>query len=203
MPDIPSTPSFENVCGMSQTQFAKLTKQQLSLALRDAIDVVEQQEILRPTNFSPQMLKATVTETVAEIRKELLLETRRLIEDLQRNLEPKIEGMMTQLLSSLRMDMIFNLMDEIQRRESKQSNVVIFGLHRKQDFPADQSQVMELLSTIGADENIAQIKRCFRGGTRSSRSRLFKVIFDSQEARQSVLQAAFRLSRLRDDYNYR
>lgn len=208
MPETPTNPSFDFVCNMSQTQFSKLSKQQLSSALRDAVESAAKHSARvsvgdsASVGFSPQLLKATVAEAVAEIRTELQLEAKRMVADLEDKFMRQLEDV-NQSLIHFRMNLTSVIMDEIENRESRRNNVVIFGLHEEEDATEDHNQITELLSTLDVDENATVTKRSFRMGKKGLRPRPVKVIFDSPDKCNLVLRAASRLSKLSPDNNFR
>lgn len=197
MPDTPTSPSFSDVRQMSNAQFSKLTKHQLSLALKEAVDFAEKRVDSETPSISPQMLKSVVTEAVCEIRDDLMRETRRLISELHNSFQVQMRNEIQNLKEEIKSELI----EEFHKREAKKNNVIIFGLPENQsDSAKDHEQVTDLLSTLGCATNF---KRCFRIGVQGSRPRPTKIIFDKFEERQTVVKSASSLSRLDRDHAFR
>lgn len=200
MPETPTALSFSDVRGMNLAQFNKLTKQQLSAALKDAVEAAEIRDE-QPLNiaFSPQMLKSVVAEAVAEIKQDLLRETQRLISAVEEKVQSQLEGVI-QKMSRMREEMKAELLEENRRRESRKDNVIIFGLLDGDKDPRDH--VTELFSTMQADVNESCIKTCFRLGVKGPRPRPVKVVLNSQEVRRTIFKSAPALSRLDRDHAF-
>ena len=198
---------FERVRRMSATQIEKLSKKQLLMVLRDAVNEAENNSTYSPTNLKAVVADAVAC-AVADIRNELLSESKKLIAEVETKFERNLSILSDNIQHSLKED----ILNELENRDARQNNIVIFGLPEP-TLPAagsssssdegDKDNVLSMFSEIGIDD--VNISRCFRLGQKNSqpRPRPLKVILKSREVKELVLSAAPKLSRLSDSHRFR
>lgn len=201
--DANSDLTFANVRRMSESQFNKLSKNQLKSILKDAFAEADRSQAT--SSVDAASLKNLITEAVSDIRRELLLESERMVSEVTDRFERRIDDLSNRisLLEASRADAI----NELEQRNSRRKNVVLFGLPEghpsaPNDHNMDRQSFSDILSTLNIRDEIA-VERCFRLGTKGSRHRPLKVILKSQESRELLLKCASRLGRLAEQHKFR
>ena len=194
---------FDGVRRMSASALNKLTKHQLLHVLRDAIDKADDCQSGQSA-INADVIKSAVTDAVNEIKVELMSESKRMIENVERRLEREINMITT----SLENDVETRIIDELELRESKRNNVVIFGVPESMNSDIDRSrehdnnQLNDLLSTLNLDHQV-EMTRSFRLGKKGTRARPIKVILNSPTSKSLLFKSAPRLSKLSDNHQFK
>lgn len=197
--------SLDNVRRMSDADMKRLNKNQLMNVLKEAI-----QQIKKPAvqSLDVQVVKAAVAEAIAEIKIELLSESKKLIDKVEEKFEDRFASL-EESITNTRCDII----DEIMLRESKKNNVIVFGLPETDQSYSDRDRsqttlknaVDELVSEVGMEDEV-KIKRVFRLGTvrpNSTRPRPVKIVLESEHQKSSLVRASYQLRKLPPDHRYR
>ena len=107
---------------MSDGQINKLSKGQLKLLLKEAITEAE----VRPA-VDETRLKTLISDAVSDIKRDLLLESQRLISEVKKNLERKMDCLSNRVAQT-EGSLLTDTVDELEERQCRKKNIVIFGL---------------------------------------------------------------------------
>lgn len=110
-----SSCSFQNIRRLSASQIQKLSKPQLTQALKEAIQIVKDFDTTRDT-ITAATLKTMLSEAVAEIRQELFAEQEKRFSCFEEKVDNKIRKLSQEL--SLTQEMVeTNVMSELEERK--------------------------------------------------------------------------------------
>ena len=204
MSDCEDSFSFSNVRRLSSGEFKKLSKKQLIIALKDAVDhadFLENSQCPPLRSTDQQMLRSIVNEAVSEIRKELLTESKRLISEMELNVYDKLQHVSGNI-SDIQEHMENRIISEMESREMRKNNAMFFGVCESKSDARDKTVITDILSAAGVSPDI-KVKRCFRVGANGVKNRPIKVIFHSLDDKMSVLKNAANLRHLHRDNIHR
>ena len=200
--DMPETPAdvtltFDEARRLSLSQVSKLSKRELTEALKDAIDSAERKE-----SFTSQSIKTMICEAVQELKKELAAEQMKFLTSLEERLNLQLREL--QLTKEvMRNEIESEIMTELNDRQNRRNNLLVFGVPESEGSDdedpnslRDDDQIESIFTNLGATAEKLRPMKFFRLGRRSGRPRPIKLLFSSFEEKQSVLRAAPLLSRL-------
>jgi len=191
---------FNDVRKMSQAQINKLTKNQLSLALKNAIsDSASVKD--QPCNITTESLKSMISDAVFSLRQELLNEQQRLFASLEQKIEKRI-GEIQDKVNSLQFsfdnncDKMISVLDaEFEDRLSRRSNVIFYGVEEADASASadsrkahDHKALDELLTTmeLSIDSSSFKIRRF--GVPSPNKTRLMHVQCTDMATRDIILK---------------
>ena len=193
---------FSDVRKMSDGQINKFSKIQLKLLLKEAITEAD----VKPT-FDETRLKTLISDAVSDIKRDLLLESQRLITEVKKNFERKIDCLSNRIAQT-EGSLLTDTVEELEERQSRKKNIVIFGLPeascaKERSDSIDKQRFSELMTALNLDEEIHSADRCFRLGSRGSQQRPLKVILRSADLRDSILKSASKLGKLPKGHKFK
>lgn len=198
--------SFHTVRRMSATQLAKLTKDQLVSALREAVKTPKDESEASPR---PPGSPVSATITIEAIDKLLIqrldpvIQTISVLTEEMRELKSKVQELEQKARETAFSDddMIRNISNEVEQRISRAKNVVISGLdllsegaveERKKD---DANKCVDLLENLGvSDYEVVATHRI--GKSITGKPQLLKVILSSVKSKHEIIHKAKQLKSL-------
>lgn len=205
---VKSPMSLQNVRRMSATQMAKLTKDQLVSALREAVKVpTTEAEVSNTPSSTPTSVSAITIEAIDKLLKQRLepvTQTISMLTEEMRELKVRVQELERkshQTVSS-GVDLIPDIANEVEQRIIRAKNVVISGLNilsegsveeRKKD---DKNKCEELLRNIDiSDFEIVATHRI--GKPLAGKPQLIKVIMGSVDSKHEIMRKAKQLRNYR------
>lgn len=192
--------SFQDVKNMSSSQFAKLSKHQLSIALKDAMQATIVKDVPEPKDCYETNLKSLISEAIFEVRRDLLSEQQRLFGLLERRLEERVQKLADQLsvitkeVESQRTTSCSQIENEIYERCQRRSNLIFHGVQEPSSKDKGDQIEHDLyeLSAIFKHMNVevpVQHLKCKRLGSSSeSRARLLRVECPNSTMKENILE---------------
>ena len=198
--DLNGSFSFTSIQRMSSSQIGKLNKEQLTIALKDAVK-----------SYDSQTAQAKVNDAVTKVDIERILEQKlndhfknlemKLVEvlDQQKSLQRTCESLQSQI-DDLNIDnqatlthVSDGIMEELENRLSRRNNLIFAGIAESTDGSVndrkqhDESKILEILAAVNCEAvSLTSYNRI--GRPRDSAPRLIKVTFGNFQEKLSVLR---------------
>jgi hypothetical protein len=189
---------YEDVRQMNPNQLIKLSKQQLTTALKNAISYNDDRDAAAE-KLSPNVLKTMITDVVSQVRHELLLEQQSLISKLQEKIDAQFAKLQSDI-SSFKMELSHNnqtlyseIEAEFEDRMNRRRGLIFIGVDEstEDDVPSrkahDEQKLDDLLSVM----KIPDHSSCFRirriGKPIPKKSRLLHVECKDEFIKNQIL----------------
>jgi hypothetical protein len=189
---------FNDVRKMNNSQINKLTKQQLTLALKNAIS---SSDSICDDRITASTLKSMMTDAVFQLRQELLSEQQRLLSTFQQKIDAELKSI-TDKLTALRYELqesqaevLKNLDAEFEERLSRRSNLVFFGVEEadetadgesRRDHDRNMLNILLRHMNISDDSSSFKIRRI--GRPSPNKTRLLHIECKDINTRNKVLK---------------
>lgn len=188
---------FTDVCKMNATQIGKLTKSQLAVALKNAIESSSGSD----GSITTDSLKNMLSDAVFQVRKELLSEQQRLFSSLEHKMGEKI-CKLTEQISTMRrnfeaeQEKLVSIVDsELEERLGRRCNLVLHGVEEADstaDADSRKAHDRDALASVLRSMNIPDDPSTFRirriGVPSSSKCRLLHVMCRDVSTRNAILR---------------
>lgn len=197
--------TFQSICNMSNTQLTKLSKDQLTSALRDAIDNYNcgvEKTSRRSSLSSSPLTKDVFESSLGKKLQEFLLPIENRLVALLENqsmLQKKCE-LLQKEIDDLKQDRELssaNVITELEQRQNRKMNVIISGIEEKSEGSVDerkstdQETAGELLRALNVDPcQLKSITRIGRPNVKVGKPRLLRITVQSLEAKLTLLKNA-------------
>lgn len=141
------------------------------------------------------------------MKQELLDQQSKELCELESRLKTDIQ-LMNDKYKNLRDDIESELLTEMNDRDKRKNNLVLFGVLEaevKATDPEgdDNAKIQKIFRCLGEDDAFPSVVKFFRLGRRLGNCRPIKLVFHSSEVRERVLKAGWKLSRLESDHHFR
>ena len=196
--------SFHDVRKLSHAQINKLTKNQLTYALKNAIS--SSGSVNDQPQITTESLKNMISDAVSRVREDLLKEQQRLFASLEQKMEKRISEICTKVDTltndfEKKCDLFMNAMDaEFEDRMSRRSNVILYGVEEAEasaDADSrkahDMSAFNRLLKTMDISEDPTSFKLRRFGVPTANKCRLLHVRCPDNATRDNLLRSRTKL----------
>lgn len=204
--------TFADARRMSTGQLNKLSKEQLCIALKDAINVHnDDQPVTSVPHTLVSQLKDMIKTAVMELRADLLQNQMNALSDFKKEIQFDIDSLHHQTatsISSLRTEIETDLVQEIEDIDKRKNNVMIFGLPEGYDDTLsgqqqslDGPKIEKLLETL--EFSGLKLGPHHRIGKKGTRPRPIKLTLANEFDRVRLLRSSSKLSSLTDESSLR
>lgn len=189
--------TFENVRRMSNSQISRLTKEQLNVALKDAIEKTNQADEL---SISSNSIKEILREAVMEMKKELRKENEDMLKTITQNLQYELNSLRTEISNMKRFmdeeksEVCDSIENELEDRHRRRLGLVVVGVKESDsETPAlarahDEHMIEDILKHIKVEEPVSELKIRRIGRTSPRASRLLLVQCKDENVKSSILR---------------
>lgn len=188
---------FSDVCKMNASQISRLTKSQLTTALKNAIDSSSEGDCTITTDS----LKSMLSDAVFQVRRELLSEQQRLFASFEQRFDERISEI-TEEISTVRRNFkteqenLMSIVDsELEERLNRRCNLVLYGVEEADssaDADSRKAHDRDALASVLKTMNVPDDTSAFRirriGVPASNKCRLLHVVCKDVSTRNEILR---------------